>query len=95
MIVTLFIGLIISIILHVLTFIIIKRLLFKTLVYEKWILDTKNDLTNTLEEMRTIDRQGVFATSVNGKGVFESDDQVGQIFKELLALIDKLNDRIQ
>jgi len=37
----------------------------------------------------------VFATVLNDKGAFESDDQVGQIFKELLEIIEKLNSRTQ
>jgi len=53
------------------------------------------DLVNTLEEMRAIDKEGTFATSLNDKGNFESDDQVGRIFKELLDLIEKLNERTQ
>lgn len=91
----LIILLIISLGLNVSTIIIIKRLLFKNDTYEKWVLEFKTDLTSTLKNMRSIDKQGTFATSVNNEGTFESDDQVGQIFKELLDLIEKLNDRIQ
>lgn len=76
-------------------YVIIKRLLSKINIYEQWILEFREDLTSTFEKMRNIDKQGVFATSVNNDGLFESDDQVGQIFKELLDLIEKLNDRIK
>lgn len=88
-------GLIIFLGITVATFIIIKRLLIKIDTYEKWILELKTDLVNTLESMRAIDKQGTFATSLNDKGLFESDDQVGQIFKEILELIEKLNERTQ
>lgn len=91
----LIVGLIISLGFNVATIIIIKRLLKRTSVYESWIVEFKSDLISTLEEMRTIDRNGTFATSMNDEGLFESDDQVGQIFKELLDLIEKLNDRTQ
>mgnify|MGYP001172524219 CR=1 FL=1 len=87
--------LIISIGFNVATFIIIKKLLFKNQTYENWILEFKTELITTLEKMREIDKQGTFATSMNTEGTFESDDQVGQIFKELLELIEKLNDRTQ
>ena len=87
--------LLISLGFNVSMFIVIRRLLVKTDTYEKWILEFKQDVENTLAEMRAIDSHGTFATSVNDKGTFESDDQVGQIFKDLLALIEKLNDRTE
>ena len=88
-------GLIVSLGLNVAAFILVRTLLAKISVYEKWIVDFKEDLSETVELMRDIDKQGVFATSVGPKGVFESDDQVGQIFKDLLDLVEKLNERIQ
>jgi hypothetical protein len=45
--------------------------------------------------MHDIDKVGTFATSMNDKGTFESDDQVGQVFKDLIELVEKLNQRIQ
>lgn len=91
----LIIFLIISLGLNVAAYIIIKRLLSKIETYEDWILEFKTDLVATLTKMRAIDKQGTFATSMNTEGTFESDDQVGQIFKELLDLIEKLNDRTE
>lgn len=91
----LIIGLVISFGLNVTTFIIIRNLLKKTGVYEQWILEFKQDVVDTLSIMQSIDKQGTFATSVNDKGNFESDDHVGQVFKELLDLIEKLNQRTQ
>lgn len=74
--------------------IIVKKLLSKIEIYEKWIIEFRTDLILTLNKMREIDRQGTFATSMNNEGTFESDDQVGQIFKEILLLIEKLNDKV-
>ena len=88
-------GLVTSVGVIIAAFILIKRLLAKIRVYEEWILDFKTDVIDTLEQMRAIDKQGTFATSLNDKGVFESDDQVGGIFKELTTLIEKLNERTQ
>lgn len=41
--------------------------------------------------MRKIDTRGTFATRVDDKGKFESDDEVGVVFKDLMELIEKLN----
>ena len=99
MIITIFliIGLVISIGLNLTMFILIKNLLKKIDVYEEWVLDFKTDLVDTLQQMREIDKQGTFATSLSDpeKGIFEYDDQVGIIFKDLTSLVEKLNQRIQ
>lgn len=88
-------GLVISLGLNIIAFILIRTLLKKVSTYEQWILEFKEEVNETLSLMRGIDKQGVFATSINEKGVFESDDQVGQIFKELTTLIEKLNEKTQ
>ena len=89
------IGLLISIGIGIASYILIKRLLNKIVVYENWILTTRNKVEAALEVMREIDKQGVFASSVSPKGIFESDDLVGQIFKQLLEILDDLNKKIQ
>jgi hypothetical protein len=76
-------------------YIIIKRLLAKIDTYEAWVLDFKTDVISTLERMRDIDKSVVFSSRLNEKGAFESDDQVGGVFKDLLELIEKLNQRTQ
>ena len=89
--------LIISLGLNVATFVLIPILLKKISTYESWILDFKTDVVDTLALMRKIDDASTFKSSfeTTDKGVFESDDQVGQVFKELLDLIEKLNQRTQ
>ena len=87
--------LVLSLGLNVAAYLIIRNLLRKNSTYEAWILEFKQDVTDTLAIMRAIDKQAVFATVLNDKGAFESDDQVGQIFKELLEIIEKLNSRTQ
>lgn len=91
----LILGLIISLGLNIAAYILINNLLKKISIYEKWILEFKQDVIDTLALMRVIDKQGVFATSVSDKGVFESDDHIGQLFKEMTDLIEKLNERSQ
>lgn len=88
-------GLVISLGLLAATFIIIQRLLAKVDTYEDWILDFKTDVIDTLEQMREIDKSAVFSSKLNDKGAFESDDIVGGVFKELLELVEKLNQRTQ
>jgi hypothetical protein len=88
-------SLVISLGLLITTYIIIKRLLAKIDTYEEWILDFKTDVIDTLERMREIDKSVVFSSKLNEQGAFESDDQVGGVFKDLLALIEKLNQRTQ
>lgn len=89
--------LIVSLIANIATVILIKNLLTKINTYESWILEFKQDVSATLVDMRAIDSSGTFKSSFNssGQGNFESDDQVGTIFKELLNLIEKLDDKIQ
>jgi len=77
------------------TIILIKNLLSKINTYEMWVLEIQGDIKNTLNKMREIDKIGTFATSLNDEGIFESDDQVGQVFKEMMNIIEKLNQRIQ
>lgn len=91
----LIVCLVISLGLNVSAYILIRILLKKQEIYEQWILEFKVAVNSILAEMRQIDKQGVFATSVTEKGIFESDDQVGEIFKEMTALIEKLNERTQ
>ena len=90
-------ALVITLGLLISTFVLIRRLLKKLAVYEEWILDFKTDVIQTLEQMRAIDTRGVFVTAIaNGeKGGMESDDEVGIVFKEMLELIEKLNQRTQ
>lgn len=90
-------ALVISLGLLLASFVIIKKLLLKIDIYEEWVLDFKTDVIDTLEKMRAIDTRGQFVTHISGgeKGGFESDDEVGIVFKELLELVEKLNQRIQ
>lgn len=88
-------SLVITLGLLITAYIIIKRLLAKIDTYEEWILDFKTDVLQTLTQMREIDKSAVFSSKLNDQGVFESDDMVGGVFKELVALVEKLNQRTQ
>jgi len=88
-------GLIISLGLNVATFMLIRILLAKIGVYEQWVIELKDDVLDTLEEMRKIDTKGTFATKVDDVGKFESDDEVGQVFIQLEEIVENLNKKIE
>jgi hypothetical protein len=97
-------GLVIALVLCTAEFILIKNLLKRiskyeewVRKYEEWILDCKANVATTLANMRAIDQDATFKSSflATDKGAFESDDQVGAVFKELVDLIEKLNQRTQ
>ena len=88
-------GIVISLVLNVLIIVIVGIQANKVQTYEEWILDFKQDVENTLANMQGIDDKGTFATRLNDKGTFETDDEVGIIFKEMKDLIEKLNQRTQ
>ena len=91
------IGLIISLGLNISTYILIRILLRKIGIYEQWILTAKGKVEDVLVSMRAIDKAGVLATSAidTDKGLFESDDQVGHIFKDLEDLVKELSEKIE
>lgn len=95
MITLLLLVLIVSIMLNIFFIKLIRIQLNKIKIYEDWILEFKTDVISTLNTMESIDKRGTFATSVNEKGLFESDDEVGQIFKDIKNLIEKLNQRVE
>jgi hypothetical protein len=54
-------------------------------LYETWILKRKQDINNVYLSFKEIDE----------RGMFESDDYVGTIFKEMVSIIDEFNKAIQ
>jgi hypothetical protein len=87
--------LVISLILNVVTILLIGIQSNKARAYEEWIIGFQSDVTHALVKMREIDKRGTFATSMNEDGLFESDDEVGTIFKEMEDIIEDLNHKTQ
>ena len=85
--VTSIIFLILSLTVNIFLLILVKRLLSS--------IETRNNVSNSLTIMRDIDKQGVFSSRELDKGIFESDDMVGQIFKQLTEVLENLNQKIQ
>jgi len=86
------IFLVISIGINIAAGFLVKITSSKINIYEQYILDFKHRANTTLTLMRSIDARGSFSTGVNNNGKFENDDEVGQVFNELLILIEKLNE---
>jgi hypothetical protein len=53
-------------------------------IYEGWIVEFKNDVNDVYLHIKDID----------GKQIFEKDDEVGSTFSDLYLIIQKLNQRI-
>jgi hypothetical protein len=94
------IGLLVIFILLILTisiteFILIRVLLKKQAVYQTWVITTRSEVKLALKTMREIDKQGVFSSREVETGIFESDDLVGQTFKQLTDIVEDLNKKIE
>ena len=79
------ICLIVSIVINILLYKAAQIQLNKSQFYEQWILEFKDDVLHTHERMKSIDNLQMF----------EKDDDVGSIFREMVDLISKLNSRTQ
>lgn len=75
----------VSIVINILLYKAALRQLNLAQLYERWILEFKGNVLHTHEHMKAIDNLQMF----------EKDDDVGSVFKEMVELISKLNDRTQ
>lgn len=96
--VTLSVLFLLSIATNIFLYRLVSVLLKKITIYENEIIksDTllltiQNNIIKSLEIMREIDKQGVFSSRISEKGLFESDDMVGQIFIDLTQTVDDLS----
>jgi len=54
-------------------------------IYESWIVEFKNDISDVYRQMKIID----------DRQIFEKDDEVGSTFSQLYFIIQKLNQRTE
>lgn len=54
-------------------------------ILEEWLIDFKQLINNTYKKLKNIDE----------RGMFEKDDDVGVIFKNILEIIELTNKRVQ
>lgn len=74
-----------SVICNVFLIISLKRSFFQIDVLESWIVDFKSLVDNTYKKLKNID----------DRGIFEKDDDVGILFKDIQNIIEVTNKRVQ
>lgn len=82
---TLLVLLLISLIINIFLLISLKRAFNQIDILEEWLVEFKLLINNTYKKLKNIDE----------RGMFEKDDDVGVIFKNILEIIDLTNKRIQ
>jgi hypothetical protein len=79
------ICLIVSIVINFLLYKAAQIQLHKSWIYENWIFDLKSDVEETYLQIKDIDN----------KQWFQSEDDVGEVFRSITDLITHLNERTQ
>jgi hypothetical protein len=64
--------------------VIIRNLIIQNSLYEEWVINLSNRVEKTHDEMQMLDE----------RDMFESDDEVGIIFREIKELIDELYEKM-
>lgn len=82
---TLLILLLISSVVNIFLLISLKRAFNQIDILEEWLLEFKLLMDNTYKKLKNIDE----------RGMFEKDDDVGIVFKNIIEIIDLTNKRIQ
>ena len=82
---TLLVLLLISLIVNIFLLISLKRAFNQIDILEEWLVEFKLLMNNTYKKLKNIDE----------RGMFEKDDDVGIVFKNIIEIIDLTNKRIQ
>ena len=77
--------LLISLLINIFLFISLKKSFVQIDILEEWLIDFKQLVNNMYKKLKNIDE----------RGMFEKDDEVGVIFKNILDIIELTNRRIQ
>lgn len=77
--------LLISLIVNIFLLISLKRAFNQIDILEEWLIEFKLLMNNTYKKLKNIDE----------RGMFEKDDDVGVVFKNILEIIELTNKRIQ
>jgi hypothetical protein len=77
--------LLISSILNIFLLVSLKRSFNQIDILEEWLVEFKLLIDNSYKKLKNIDE----------RGMFEKDDDVGVVFKNILEIIDLTNKRIQ
>ena len=82
---TLLVLLLISLMVNIFLLISLKRAFNQIDILEEWLVEFKLLIDNTYKKLKDIDE----------RGMFENDDDVGIVFKNIKEIIDLTNKRIQ
>jgi len=74
-----------SSIINVFLIVALRRAFNQIDILEDWLIDFKQLINNTYKKLKNIDQ----------RGMFEKDDDVGVVFKNILEIIELTNKRIQ
>ena len=75
----------ISLILNIFLLVSLKRAFNQIDILEEWLVEFKLLVDNTYKKLKNIDE----------RGMFEKDDDVGIIFKNIVEIVELTNKRIQ
>jgi lipopolysaccharide export LptBFGC system permease protein LptF len=84
---SIFLGVVVVSLLIIITFLIhiLKVQINKHKIYEQWIIDTQNLVTQAYQTMKDIDE----------KGYFQAEDEVGNGFRQIIDVIEYVNKVVQ
>lgn len=74
-----------SIVTNIFLLIALKRAFYQQDILESWIVEFRTLINNAYNKLKNIDN----------RGIFEKDDEVGILFKEIVSIIELTNKRIQ
>jgi hypothetical protein len=77
--------LLISLVINIFLLVSLKRAFNQIDILEEWLIEFKLLIDNTYKKLKNIDE----------RGMFEKDDDVGIIFKNIIEIINLTNKRIQ
>lgn len=76
--------LLISVIINIFLFVALKRAFYTIDILETWLVDFKKSINNVYKKLKSIDE----------RGIFEKDDDVGFLFNDIVNILKITNQRI-
>ncbi len=64
-------------------------------VYEDWVDHFRTEINNVHIRLGEVNKRGSFASSIDEKGIFENDDEIGFVFLEIVRIIGEFNEKIK
>ena len=73
-------------------FVLVKKLMHKTAIYEQWISFFQSEIENVEKRLKEVD---VVSGTEGTYRLFEKDDDVGFVFSEISRIIAEFNQRLK